>query len=596
MNEIGFAGRHLGEYRIKGDEIQPKFCPYCQGGQNNDKYTFALNYQNHTFNCLRGSCGRSGHFSQLCKDFGETSMEKPYTPPVKRDYKKPSVAMQAPDKKSVEYMRIRGLTEETAKAFGISEDANGNMIFPYYRTADDFENKAATFLKYRKPHKLQKGERKMWREADTEPILFGMHLCDLENGFLFLFEGEFDAMCGYQATKSNCVSVPSGCEDFTWIDTCYEWLELFKIIVVMADNDEAGRKMLRELSLKLECEVQCPDFDTYMGCKDANEILVRHGAEQLVEAMASVSPVAIQGLLNLAEVQALDIDKLPRALSGIPALDRATGGLLMGDLSVWTGKRGEGKSTILTQIMLDAIDQGHTVCAYSGEVPAERFKYIVNLQAAGSAFAQEREDNSTGRQVQYVPKVYLPDIERWYNGRFWLYDNKIIETDEAESIIRIFEAAYRRYNSRVFLVDNLMTVSTCRSDRDYYQLQADFTIRLRKLAEKLGVHVHLVVHPRKGQITDGDAVGGLSVITNIACNVFSMRRIHENEMEEYQCNSIVTCLKNRAYGENVAVKLNYAARSRRFVQQGYHEKVLSWTTEEQKKLAQIAPNPFLEEE
>lgn len=192
-----------------------------------------------------------------------------------------------------------------------------------------------------------------------------------------------------------------------------------------------------------------------------------------------------------------------------------TGGMYEGDMNVRTGPRGEGKSTVLTQILLEVIEQGCNVCAYSGEIPADRFKYTVCLQAASGGFVKDFEDTQAQRVSQYVPNGILGDINRWLDGRFWLYDNRMVETNEAESVIRVFEQAYRRYNCRVFLVDNPMTVRTCRRDSDFYQLQADFMIRLRKLAESLGVTIHLVVHPRKVPrgVADNDDVGGLRTIT-----------------------------------------------------------------------------------
>ena len=130
-------------------------------------------------------------------------------------------------------------------------------------------------------HLLNSASRRNWLKASgkcgvklTEPILFGMHLCK-GTDTLYLFEGEFDAMCGYQSSGNDCVSVPSGCEDYTWLDTCYEWLGRYEKIAVFADNDSAGHKMLEELSKKID-NVYQPDFDLYNNCKDCNDIS-RHG-------------------------------------------------------------------------------------------------------------------------------------------------------------------------------------------------------------------------------------------------------------------------------------------------------------------------------
>jgi hypothetical protein len=72
MNPIEFADKYLGEYKVRGSEIVPKYYPYCHGGQNRDKESFALNIDKLTFNCKRGSCGVSGTFSKLRSDFGES--------------------------------------------------------------------------------------------------------------------------------------------------------------------------------------------------------------------------------------------------------------------------------------------------------------------------------------------------------------------------------------------------------------------------------------------------------------------------------------------------------------------------------------------
>ena len=575
MTELELARAYLGEFTIKGDEIIPRLCPFCRGGNNRDKETFALNMEKHTYKCLRGSCGEQGHFTELLKHF-DVRDEEVYSAPVKRAYTRPQPQQRALPDAVVEYITTRGINSATVKAYGVHGNDRGEVVFPYYETPEEYEKSTPTFIKYRPGRKLKKGESKARREKGAKPILMGMHLCT-PGEMLYIFEGEFDCMAGYQAHGGNCVSVPSGCKDFTWIDTCADFLEGYPRIAVIGDNDEPGREMVSEIAKKLD-GVHVPDFDQYESCKDVNEILFKHGAERIVGIMDGARPAPVLGLINIADVQAVDMTAIPRTLSGIKALDRMTGGLYMGDLNVWTGKRGEGKSTILTQIMLEAVEQGSKVCAYSGEIPADRFKYGVFLQAADSLHVCEKYDSAIDRAVQYVPKEHGEKINDWLNGRFWLYDNRITESDEAESIIRVFEQAYKRHDCRVFMVDNLMTVQTSKNERDFYHAQADFTIRLRKFAEQYGVSVHLVVHPRKttNKSVDNDDVGGLSTITNIACAVFAMKKLEDQEARDLGCEAILTCTKNRAYGTNGDVKLRFIEASRRFVEIGAIEKPFSW--------------------
>lgn len=70
--------------------------------------------------------------------------------------------------------------------------------------------------------------------------------------------------------------------------------------------------------------------------------------------------------------------------TGIYDVDKAIGGMYLGQVILITGKRGEGKSTLASQIFANAIDQGYSVFAYSGELPDYHFKNWIDLQIAGS--------------------------------------------------------------------------------------------------------------------------------------------------------------------------------------------------------------------
>lgn len=576
MNEFEFASRHLQSWTVKGNEIVPTLCPYCNGGTHHDKYTFALNTENHTFNCKRGSCGKQGHFSQLLKDFGEES-ERDFAPPrVRRLYKRPEPPRIDEKGLAMEYVRLRGIVDYTASLYGVGGNDKGEVVFPYYETAEDFKRNAPTFIKYRPAHKLAKGEAKARREKDTKPILFGMHLCT-PGETLYIFEGEFDAMAGYQAHGGNCVSVPSGCSDFTWLETCEEWLSQYNTIAVIGDNDEPGHMMIKRLTDKLSCKILVPDFHMYEGCKDANEICFRHGKDRLREIMDSAKPMPVNGILNIAEVKRTDPADLPRIMSGIKRLDRVTGGFYDGDLNIWTGKRGEGKSTVLDQISLDSVDQGRNVCVYSGEIPANRFKSSLYVQAAGTKNLNEYLDRIIDKVNYVVPAEKAELIDRWLNGRYWLYDNTQVGANETENILRIFEQAYKRCDCTVFIVDNLMTIQT--DSPDYYREQFVFARKLKEFANRFQVQVHLVVHPRKTgdrAVIDNDDVGGSGNLTNIACAVFSLQRLDEDNARKYNCDSVLNVIKNRMNGTLQAIKLDFSPYCKRFIEPGEPEKAYGW--------------------
>ena len=64
------------------------------------------------------------------------------------------------------------------------------------------------------------------------------------------------------------------------------------------------------------------------------------------------------------------------------------GGFYGGMLVIWTGYNGSGKSTILSNIILNGIENGHRAFAYSGELPKEDFKEWMDLRLSGKSIYQ----------------------------------------------------------------------------------------------------------------------------------------------------------------------------------------------------------------
>ncbi|HEY5585687.1 MAG TPA: bifunctional DNA primase/helicase [Ruminiclostridium sp.] len=572
-----FARRHLGQYKVKGDEIIPTLCPICHGGTHHDKETFALNITKQTYNCRRGSCNSQGHYTQLCKEFGEEADRDFDTYKPVRTFKKPQTTVKVATNKVEEYLKIRKISKATIDKLQVGCDEKGNIVFPY------FENGEMVFVKFRPSKKVEKGERKAWREEGGKPILWGMDLCTSDKP-LIITEGEIDTLSCYEAGLENIVSVPSGSEDFTWVELCWDWLKQFREIIIFGDNDDPGKEMVRKLSLKLsDFTVSIVDHKY----KDANELLYKEGPEAVLKAVDTAKEIPTSGILDMADVVPLDLTKLQVVPSGIQALDAATGGFMMGDLSVWTGKRGEGKSTLLSQMMIESVQAGQKVCCYSGEMRADRFQYWSHLQMAGKTNIKTYFDKSRGKDTYFVEKEIVAAMKTWYRGKFYLYDNNVVEKSEESSILKIFTYAVKKYDCKVFLIDNLMTARFgSGGESDFYRQQSNFVRDLVEFAGKYNVHIHLVAHPKKTKGgLENDDISGASEITNLAHNVFSVERIEEGKGYDVA----VKILKHRWEGAKDTVGLGYCPVSRRLYQpSSFNMKCYGWeSTENYKKIETI---------
>lgn len=358
---IELSNKHFGDYKIRNGQVTPKYCPFCKGGQNGDKETFSVGLYNGMYSCLRGSCpgmygggkGREGTFQQLSNYFGEAgfqfaSLPKTIGASKKKLYDLPDPNMLKPlTDDIVNYFGTRSISRQTLDDWKIAADKDGNIVFPFYKDGK------LTYVKYRKPKKHTKEDGpKEWAMQNTEAILFGMDMVSF-NKPLVITEGQIDCLSLYEAGVSNVVSVPSGCNNMDWVTTCWEWLEKFQQIILFGDSDEPGMEMVSTLMKRLgEDRCMIPkDYPEciYNGktlnrlCKDANEILVCYGPENLKTLIDACEPAPIKGVLNLASVQMVDPATIPRIMTKIPALDNMIGGLNEGGVTVMTGKRGEGR-------------------------------------------------------------------------------------------------------------------------------------------------------------------------------------------------------------------------------------------------------------
>jgi len=541
----------------------PRTCPICKGGDHQDTHSFALNLTEGVYVCKRGKCGARGRFSELSALLGEDgsiTADAITARKLKKHYTIPALALGQPTQEIIDYFGMRKISKGTVEAFGIKADGNGNIVFPFERDG------VLTYVKFRKPHKPAKGEPKEWQSKGACPILYGMDMCAY-NQPLIITEGQIDAMSLYECGVTNVVSVPSGCENLEWIETCWDWLSRFKSIILFGDNDAPGQRMVQTIIRRLD-EARCMVIEDYpcrengTPCKDPNEILYFLGTDALLDTLHAAKPVPIRGIISLADVVPLDPTTLPRIRTMIPSLDEALGGLIEGGMTVLSGKPGDGKSTVAGLFLLNAIEQGHSVCAYSGELTKERYQEWTNLQLAGSKYIGLKYDPVKRKQVPYLSYPVQQRLLEYYKDRYFLFDNhSIMEANQSEAILQVFTATVRRYGCKLFLVDNLMTAL---SDSDEeLRAQGRLANMLKRFANQYGVHVLLVAHPRKtrfGEALRQDDIGGNSATIRLADSAVVVERPN------------LRIIKNREGGLQRVIECAYCPDSRRIYELAHGDK------------------------
>lgn len=292
----------------------------------------------------------------------------------------------------------------------------------------------------------------------------------------------------------------------------------------------------------------------------------------------------------------------------IKDIDKLTHGLLKGGVSIWSGLRGSAKSTILSQIALQAVNDNHNVLVYSGELTDKRFVRWLLQQAAGRQYVKEIVKD--GSSYWFVPKELEPVIAQWIHDRMFIYNNSY--GSNYNNLIEKIQEQTKTVKPDLIILDNLMTVDIQSIDINEYRAQTGFMLTLTELAKQYNCHIALVAHPRKAatflRLND---VSGSGNLVNLVDSAFIVHRVNHDFKKAYMAEfckpsakeedillfrgtNVIEIAKDREEGiQDKFIPLWYERESRRLLNDP--SEVLKfgwmaqWTSAEKEK-------PFIEDE
>lgn len=550
-----------------GDELNFIYCPLCHGGNKRDKGTFSINLRTGQCSCKRSSCSYKGNMITLSKEFGYE-----LTDGVARYYninnyngkfRKFREYHRDTTEPAFKYLKDRGISETIAKRYEITtrDKQNNILVFPFKDDKGELK-----FIKYRNTEYVKgvtEGSKE-WCEAKCMPILFGMYQCNPDNETLIITEGQIDSLSVAEAGFENAISVPTGMNGFTWIAHCWDWVHQFKRIIVFGDKEGENITLLDEIRNRFNLQVLVVDSANYLDCKDANEILQKYGAEQVRKCIKDAIQVPIKNVEFLKNTKQINIYETEKLRIGISKIDSFLyGGLPFGGVTNIIGKTGEGKSTLASQIIAQALNQGYKVFIYSGELSNSSYKEGMVRQLAGS-HVTAYQDDSVWHNVHYnVPDHIVEKIDNWYDRKCLIYNDSIWD-DEEEPLLQTLENTIQQYETRVILIDNLMTALDLEPNNggDRYEKQSLFVKKVARLAVKYNVLILMVAHKRKDSLGDeNDQIMGSSDIGNLSMVTLSYGR--DKDIRDDQ--RLLKISKNRLFGKinTTGWILDYDEKSKR---------------------------------
>lgn len=195
-----------------------------------------------------------------------------------------------------------------------------------------------------------------------------------------------------------------------------------------------------------------------------------------------------------------------------------------GEVTLYAGSNGGGKSLVTGQIALDLIRQGAKVCIASFEMKPKRTLYRMLRQFAG--------ENIEGPMLARPVSEHLEDLEVFTKDSLWFYDQQ--GTVTSRQVIAMARFCAVELGVTHIFVDSLMK---CVAGEDDYNAQKWFIDQLTSVARDHEIHIHLVHHIRKlssEEVTPNkNDVKGTGAIADQVDNVLLIWRNKKKE-HDYQ--------------------------------------------------------------
>lgn len=410
----------------------------------------------------------------------------------------------------------RGINPETAARYGVftgvaetefgtvTPDAKGNVIvFPYT------DGGKVVNAKYRGKDKKfwqQKGGKKTFYNADVmdDPAL------SEGRAALVITEGELDALSAIDSGYPFVVSVPDGAppvpkdkspDDLEPIDPStdshgkweYLWnnrerLKRIKRFILATDNDPPGQRLAAELRRRLNA-ARCSYVTYPEGCKDLNDVTMKHGAPAVSQLIARATPYPVRGLYRLDDYPPTEqIETFATGLGLGHALH-----VFLGEFMVVTGIPNHGKSAWVMNLVASLVStHGWTAAVCSPEMPAvpqmrDRLRrwWVKGAFAKATPAERQRADEFINRRFVFL------DVDPTGTG----------EGDEPFDLQWVIDRATEavlRDGIRILVIDPWNEIEHA---RDKGESMTDYIARsirtLKRFARLYSVIVIVVAHPTK---------------------------------------------------------------------------------------------------
>ena len=445
----------------------------------------------------------------------------------------------------------RGVTKAVCEFFGVkvSYGADGKIDAHYY------PYKVGDKISYKR-RELPKSF--MWIGDSGD--LFGIDKFSGGGKRLVICEGEVDALSIAQAHLTQyekiypVIALP-GAKFVEKLLAHRDWVRSFQEVVLCMDNDEPGQEALNR-ALKIVGIDKAKIAKYPEGCKDAGDVLVKHGGKPLMQSIWDAAPWSPAGIIRkealweaLCTYNNLESIPYPPCIAGV---NGKTKGMRLGEIALFISGTGSGKSTLLREIMLWLEEYE--------SVPKTDKIGVISLEEAPAETARKLSGMALNRNPANE-EIPIEELKVGFDQVFG--DDRVILLDHQGSIADGSIVEQLEYmvlmGCKYLFIDHITILVSEGADGLTGNEAIDKVMNdLLRLVKRHGVWIGLVSHLRKaptggksfeeGKIPTLDDIRGSGSIKQVSFDVIAFARDMQAELEIERNTIKMAVLKCRHTG------------------------------------------------
>ena len=391
---------------------------------------------------------------------------------------------------------------------------------------------------------------------------------------LIITEGELDALAVAQASLEKygriypVVSIPSA-SNYKVLLEQREWINGFKEVVLMFDQDEAGQEAVAKAAKIL------PVGKVKTCClpeKDPSDVLVKHGGATLISALWEAKTWSPAGVVMGEKIwdefqrrSATESIPYPECLDG---LNQKLKGIRQGEITLFTSGTGSGKSTVIKEIILDLLDKTDDKVG------------LISLEESIGDTAEKFISMALKRPVMDPPPLSEEEMRAGFDRVF--QDERLVLLDHQGSVgdsSLIDKIEYMAQLGCKYMVLDHITIAVSEGSEGLSGNEAVDKVMsdLLKITKRYNIWLGLISHLRKamgsrsfeeGNLASIDDIKGSGSIKQISFDIIAFARNLVAEVEAERNTIHFRVLKSRftgltgdagsAYYDNKTARLNKA--------------------------------------